>query len=175
MIIRRLHIAAVALGVTVATQAVAGSADRYDIIGFSASSDRFFFEVFGTFDALGGGRSIIYAIDTRTDSWVTGTPFETVIGDGNPELDTIDLQEIRSRTMAKALPMIEAGGPIDPGYTVAARAFGQIGVPSDQLAWRMPAYGNLPYLVQPPYVLDLEAFVAGQDDFFGDCLGYVLR
>ena len=59
----------------------AGDFATREIIGFSSDGSRFAFEEYGIQDGSGFPYSTIYVIDTRSDSWVAGSPFRAWIDD----------------------------------------------------------------------------------------------
>lgn len=165
------------LSATTAQRAAAADADRFAVIGFNDSASVFVFEVFGTFDALGGGFSTIYFIDTLNDTWLQGTPVRTAVGDGDPELETITLAEIRDRNTDVAAPVIAALGPFDPGRVVASRGFGQLGVNPKMLAWRFPYYAELPGMMDEVWELRIEELPMDVERPLwatGPCMGYAI-
>jgi len=70
--------------IVLAPPAVAGDADRVAVHGFTADGGVFVFEVFGSYDGLGGGHATWYAVDLARDRWLDGTPVSVSIGDGHP-------------------------------------------------------------------------------------------
>lgn len=154
----------------------AGNADRVAVHGFTANADIFVFEVFGTYDSLGGGHATWFAVDLASDRWLSGTPIRVSVGDGHPDLGYVGLAEIRRRARAAAQPLLSRTGPLDPGRPMARRAFGQTGGAGDRLTWRVPRFGALPALRDDLHVLDLSFFpVDGQTGPLGTtCHGYRL-
>ena len=86
-------------------------ADR-EIIGFSADGNLFAFEQFGVQDGSGFAYAEIFLIDTRTDSWVDGSPYRVLLRD---EFSKIADARSKAREMAGA-----ALGPITDRGIIAA-------------------------------------------------------
>ena len=63
-------------------------------------------------------------LDINKDRWVIGTPLRYRVGDGHPELEKIDLGEIRQRARNKAEPFLKSLGMIEPGVPVFVSALG---------------------------------------------------
>lgn len=171
-------VAALALALS---HALAGDADRYDIVGFAQNGRVFVFEVFGTFDGSGGGHSTFYFIDTAQDKWLPGTPISAQVGPDSPEVDTVELHEIRERAATKSQAAIDSLGPIEPGFSLARQSLGQLGASAKQLQWREPYTGNLPTLRQETSTLALTSYPLAADgcrdgtlDITNKALGFLL-
>jgi predicted secreted protein len=162
--------------IVLAPPAVAGDADRVAVHGFGADGGVFVFEVFGSYDGLGGGHATWYAVDLARDRWLDGTPVSVSIGDGHPDLGVVGLPEIRRRARAAAADLRKRLGPLDPGRVMAARASGQIGPDPHVLVWQVPYWGHLPSRREAVHVLRLAEMpvAAGEDAFGADCRGYRL-
>ena len=77
--------------------AFAGDFSTREIIGFSSDGNTFAFEEYGIQDGSGFAYSTIYAIDTRTDEWLPGSPFKVQSDD-----EIISLDDIRTKSKTAA-------------------------------------------------------------------------
>lgn len=69
--------------------ALAGDFATREIIGFSKDGAKFAFEEYGVQDGSGFAYSNIYIINTKTDSWTSGSPWRVQIDDENIHLSTV--------------------------------------------------------------------------------------
>lgn len=68
---------------------LAGDFASREIIGFSKDGSKFSFEEYGVQDGSGFAYSNIYIINTKTDSWIDGSPWRVQINDENVSLSAI--------------------------------------------------------------------------------------
>ena len=72
---------AVLLFSAISAQAIAGDFAKRHIHGFSADGGLFAFEEYGVQDGSGFPYATIYVIDTATDQWIDGSPFDARLDD----------------------------------------------------------------------------------------------
>ncbi|KQV34297.1 MULTISPECIES: DUF2259 domain-containing protein [unclassified Rhizobium] len=128
--------------------ALAGDIASLQTIGFSADGGIFAFEEYGVQDGSGFPYSTLYAIDTKTDRFVAGTPIRQRIDDENASLGTV-----RAQSLKAAAPLIGRYGLTDnPGLLAAYNPVTE-GGDGRTLTYR--AHAVLPP-VGGPYTLTLE-------------------
>lgn len=86
MPVSRLVLLLTALLLPLATKAWAGDVSRVEVLGFSADGGIFAFEEYGVQDGSGFPYSSRYYIDTEEDRFVSGTPVDVVLREGNATL-----------------------------------------------------------------------------------------
>lgn len=144
----------------------AGDFAERNVIGFSPDGAYFAFEEYGVQDGSGFPYANIYVIDVARDAWVEGSPFRTLLRDGDA-----GLIEARAETgqMADALlrdlEILHAGAPVT-GNTVLTRHYTDLADDPYHLRFR-------PRLVAPPidepYDIGIDIYKAGDD---GRCHGF---
>lgn len=135
----KIGAAAVALLLSLAGLARAGDFAGFQSIGFSADGSVYAFEEYGIRDGAGFPYSTIYAIDTRKDAYLPGTPIRTSLEDENA-----GLLEARNQTYGKAMELMQTHALGDnPGVLAAFNPFGEVSPTPDRIRY-------LPIAVDPP-------------------------
>lgn len=144
---RRILVAIVGL-VLLMSPAMAGDTAERSILGFSPDGAYFAFEQYGVQDGSGFPYASIFVIETATDSWVDGSPFEVRL-----ENDGASLDDARQAALAEAAPLLTSLGIGEPGLTLVTNPFTE--VPADP---HLQAFFATPY--PPPtgqvYTLDID-------------------
>ena len=96
----RHALCALTVSCVVSGVAIAGDQAERHILGFSPDGSSFAFEQFGVQDGTGFPYSDIFVINTETDRWVKGTPFEGFLRD---EQATVKSARRDARTQADKL------------------------------------------------------------------------
>jgi predicted secreted protein len=163
-------LAAFCLGSLVAP-AFAGDSAQLHVIGYSADGHIFAFEEYGVLDGSGGAYSNYFFVDTRTDSFLAGTPIRLGGGDDNSSMASI-----REAARAKAAGLIQQYNLEDnPGYLLTYNPISE--VESDP--HRVRYYGfpsNPPRSQSYTMVLTEKPFPASKDclNMTGSFTGFTL-
>ena len=112
--------------------------ERYRVLGFAKKGDIFVFETYTNFDGSGGGHSSYYALDTKADKWINGTPIRYVVSEGHAELDNLSLADIRMRAQKRALKFLSSVGYLNPGVPLVVRALGDYGSSAKRIKFGFP-------------------------------------
>lgn len=104
-----------ALACLVAPVASAGDQAERQILGFSPDGSSFAFEQYGIQDGSGFPYADIFVIDTATDRWVKGTPFEAFIRNGDAEVE-----QARQDVLKQAKKLLQERRISQPGRWLAS-------------------------------------------------------
>lgn len=97
----------------------AGDFANREIIGFTKDGSKFAFEEYGVQDGSGFAYSTIYIIDTKTDSWIDGSPWRVQINDEN-----ISLSATRHKNRKLAFHSIKS--ITEKGFVAATNRYTEI-------------------------------------------------
>ena len=109
----------------------AGDTSRVHVHGFTSDGNFFVFEEYGISDGIGAPYASVFAIDTRTDRWVSGSPARVKTGEdgaieGDESAFLAALDETREQAMAQADPFLYPLGRLGFGEKRAASAVWQL-------------------------------------------------
>lgn len=119
---------------------IAGDFATREIIGFSKDGSKFAFEEYGVQDGSGFAYSNIYIIDTKTDSWTSGSPWRVQINDEN-----VSLSSARSKNRNLAFNAIK--DITEKGFVAATNRYTEI--PSDPTTLRANPRSFIPSSSNP--------------------------
>lgn len=91
-----------------------GDFARVEILGFSKNGQTFSFEEYGIQDGSGFPYSNIYLVGTKTDTWVSGSPFRKRFDNESEN----GLQNVRAANFAAASSLLSQKGIAGKGTTV---------------------------------------------------------
>lgn len=119
--------------------AKAGDIASRHMIGFSADGSYFAFEEYGVQDGSGFPYSNIYITQTKTNSWVKGSPIRVMVQDESQSLD-----DIRTQAIQKAAPLIDKLKIEHEGLLLAHNPVTELNRPTDEVT---VAPGLAPFMV----------------------------
>lgn len=105
--------------VSASANVFAGDFATRNILGFSKDGSRFAFEEYGVQDGSGFPYSNIYLIDTKTDSWVEGSPWRARFEDEEKSVND-------ARTLAKKLAGDALNQITEKGFIAATNRYTEI-------------------------------------------------
>jgi predicted secreted protein len=121
---RHLLLLVVSATLVMSPFSTAGDIAELSVLGFTHDGSVFVFETFGEYDAIDGGFSNLFFVETRNGNSLPDTPISVFCRGGTPQVsgspgtscDPIPtVAELRREMMSRAAPRLAKLGDLDPG------------------------------------------------------------